>query len=371
MRLSSILQSLIVTVATIASLSSASAYEINNHADMSQRSAEMSFNGAFGLAKLARLGLKPAPIASDNQRFPLDTNLGPIPYCFGSDRPTDWQVTIPFNSLNYPTTQQVGNGVAQPDWVAAGGPKLTIAEFIRYGACYEDEEEPNPRSLSHFYNPQNDGVGAPNTSPTELALREPSSLDWMLKRGVGTTKTGTNHYTWMDARNNFYYALTGRNLDPQWPITGDVRREAAWGRTFQALGHIVHHLQDMGSPQHVRSDYHCNSTKECRDAWYNPLNTLGLYRPCGYETYFERQFNVVRGLAASATAPIVFGLPREFWNTNTDNALSTTNATRYMSAQEGLAAYTSTNFPSVGTDFLKRQSDQLYAVIPIEYGLSA
>ena len=75
----------------------------------------------------------------------------------------------------------------------------------------------------------------------------------MLKRNVSTGiagKAGINHYTWEDARNAFYYALTGRNLSESFPVFfPDVRRDAAWGRTFQSLGHVMHHLQDMGSPQ--------------------------------------------------------------------------------------------------------------------------
>lgn len=319
-------------------------YEINNHADMSQSSAQISvLNDLSTSGKLARLGLRVLPLADPRQRFPLDAGLGPIPYCFGSERPADWAVTIPYGSSNYPTTQR-DSGVAQPDWPALGGTLLSIAQFIRYGACYEDEEHP-AKSVSHFYNPQAGGEGS-NVLGVPIG---PNSLEWMLKRDAGpTTFTGVNHYTWMDARNNFYYALTGRDLDPQWPITGDVRREAAWGRTFQALGHIVHHLQDMGSPQHVRSDFHCNSVPECRESW---KAKLGAYRPSGYETYFDQQFDVVKALAQTATAPIVFGLPREFWNTRTNTDLSTPSVSGHLSPIDGLAAYTSTNFTSAGTDF--------------------
>jgi len=332
-----------------ASIACANAYEINNHADMSQRSAEVAEIGQTGNGKLARLGLRRLPVASDSQRFPLGTGLGPIPYCFGSARPDPWLVTIgDAGTVNALLAQPPKDSTtAQPDWMSnAGNVKLTIAQFIRYGACYEDEEHPYARSVTHFYNPQNGGVAAPSLTN----LREASSLEWMLKPGVGTSKSGSNHYTWQNARNYFYYALTGRNIDQSDPVT-DVRREAAWGSTFQALGHIVHHLQDMASPQHVRSDYHCNSVAECIEAYGGIVAYLPLYRPSGYETYFDQRFDVIKALAQSATAPMIFGLPREFWNVQSNNDLSSPSVSGHLTPASGLAAYTSTNFASEGQNF--------------------
>jgi hypothetical protein len=320
---------------------SLSAYEINNHADMSQTAAEFSVLGDNAPnGKLFRLGLKTRQLGDPGQTFSLSRtvqgfDLGPIPYCFGSNRPAQWKVTIPFGDSNFPSGQQDGT-VAQPNWLYGGTPQLTIAQLIRYGACYEDEEEPYARSISHFYNPQAQGASAP---------LGPSSLDWMLKRNPGSSlKSGDNHYTWMDARDSFYYALTGRKLDPSNPIAY-TDRQTAWGRTFHGLGHIVHHLQDMASPQHVRADYHCNSVKECQESWVIP------YRPSGYEVYWEARFNLIKNLAATASAPIMFGLPREFWNMRTDNDLATSNPTEHASANQGIALYTSTNFTSAGKDF--------------------
>jgi hypothetical protein len=331
------LPSMSLAIASSIFVSSVSAYEINNHADMSEVAVFISaVNDTSKNGKLSRLGLKPFLLTAPDQRFPLDASLGPIPYCFGSERPEPFKVT----TSTIPG-QQPNSGSAQPNWTAAGGTQLTIAEFIRYGACYEDEEEPFQRSISHFYNPQDQGAGAP---------LGPSSLDWMLKRNPGAdTKSGTNHYTWMDARDSFYFALTS-NTATAAAAFNDNNRRRHWGATFQSLGHIIHHLQDMAAPQHVRADYHCNSVAECQSGI---AGAVGLYRPSGYEKHFESapQVRFVQALAQSATVPIMFGLPREFWNMNTDDALTSFNPNRYMGAQEGLAAYTSTNFTSAGKDF--------------------
>jgi hypothetical protein len=329
----------IFLVATFFMFGQSQAYEINNHADMSQTAIVRSILGQeIGPnRKLFRLGLRAVDLDNTKQTFPLDADLGPIPYCFGSSKPEPWRVTMrdagEFAAVTARPAQDAS--VAQPGWMAVGGAKLTIAQMIRYGACYEDEEEPNIRSLAHFYNPQNGGAGL---SETGLPLG-PNSMEWMLKRDVSTGilgKAGVNHFTYMDARDFFYKALTT-------PST-DIARNRYWGLTFQSLGHIVHHLQDMGSPQHVRNDAHCTNPKFCREA-------LGLYRPSGYETYFEQRFQFVQSLASTASAPILFGLPREFWNMNTNDALATTNPAGPMGPDQGIAAFTSTNFTSVGKDF--------------------
>ena len=78
------------------------AYEINNHADMTQRALEISpFNSVAPTGKLARLGLNAFPLGDPRQLLPIDASLGPIPYCFGSARPKPWAVVID-NPANFP-----------------------------------------------------------------------------------------------------------------------------------------------------------------------------------------------------------------------------------------------------------------------------
>lgn len=213
------------------------AYEINNHADMSQTAANKSALAALNPAGtkiplLERLGLKsfPAALNDSRQTFPLDPALGPIPYCFGSERPEPFAVII-----NDPTKfpPQQDTSIAVPTWGTNNQrTQLTIAQFFRYGACFEDSESPDKKPLSHFYDPQHQGAAG---------LGGASSLEWILKRGVGNALTGQNHYTWQDARENFYNALT-RNPSGLNPGANEQARRFYWGATFQSLGHIVHHL---------------------------------------------------------------------------------------------------------------------------------
>jgi hypothetical protein len=195
------------------------------------------------------------------------------------------------------------------------------------------------RPFAHFYDPQHQGRGL-TVAGVQLG---PSSLDWVLKRDAGTTATGSNHFTYQDAREAFYKALTRRDAGGANSAADQARdRAEQWAITFQTLGHVVHHLQDMAQPQHVRNDQHCDSTVAFCG---------GLGNPSGYEKYIQGQSVLVRNLAATATAPMLFGLPREFWNINTNNAYQTTNTTTHAPIDQGLAAYTATNFVSAGTDF--------------------
>jgi hypothetical protein len=254
-------------------------------------------------------------------------------------------VTIPLGSPNYPTKQLSGR-VTQPAWVAGAGARLTIAELIRYGACYEDEETPVIRPFTHFYNPQN--AGAPLSMGVTVGS---SSPQWVLKPGldsnvlptsVGPLKKGKNHFTYTDARNSFFTALIANN--PSDAAASRQQRDEAWGKTFQALGHIMHHLQDMGSPQHVRDDSHCTAFA-CALAL--------VRRRSGYELYYEtkNQGDFIFELAQNAKSSRMFSMPHQFWNVKLDNALNTTNPTAEMNQAQGLAAHTSTHYPSAGKDF--------------------
>jgi hypothetical protein len=274
-----------------------SAYEINNHADMSQEAAIKSLLATNQGQKLVTLGLKRVTLIDPRQTFPLAQELPRNRFCFGETVNPDGSVTQ-------------DPAVAQPRWGAgvAGRHEMTIAELFRYGACHEDHATlaSGYRVFAHFYDPQNSGRGLESVDG-------PASISWTLQRGRGNATTQSNHYTYQDTRDYFYQALT-RGLAPGFSQAGnELARRELWGKTFQSLGHVMHHLQDMAQPQHVRNDDHCDAAL---------CAARGLKKPSGYEYYWRDQSALIRTLAASATAPMLFGLPREFWNINTTNALT-------------------------------------------------
>ena len=115
----------------------------------------------------------------------------------------------------------------------------TIEELVRFGADWEDSRSPL-QATRHFYNPVNGSKLLPLIGET--------SPDWALEdRGA---KDG-QAYSYRLMRRNFFKALTE-------PTKAD--RDTAWGLTFQTLGHVMHHLQDMAQPEHVRGDAHCDAS---------------------------------------------------------------------------------------------------------------
>jgi len=178
---------LVLSSAVLATSATVHAYEIDNHADVPDtaivRSVLRTDVGPAG--KLAWLGLGNLQPNSGKQTFPLKQiqpfgpALGSIPYCFGST-PPNWKVTIPFGDPIYPSGQKEGEDVLLPfPRDATTLPKLTIAQMIRYGACYQDEEEPKARALTHFFNPQDGGAAL---TVAGIVPAGPSSLHWMLQR---------------------------------------------------------------------------------------------------------------------------------------------------------------------------------------------
>ena len=312
----------------------AAGYEVINHMDMSSTAllrlttlvTDQSSNNTSPDGKLFRLGLKQTPLNSDNP-----------------------EVTSRFQKFpkNGPSTTEC----IFPD------PDQSIINLIRYGACYEDNAEAGAyRPFAHFYDPQHGGRGL----TVGGVSAGPSSPEWALNAVASGALTGTNHLSYVSARQAFYKALTRRELGFTAEQNNQLRRED-WGITFQALGHVVHHLQDMAQPQHVRNDQHCDGTTvPC-----GPINNTS-----GYEKFWQERANTIRSLAATATVPILFGLPREFWNVNIDDQLRTTNAPDHMSPQSGLAAYTSTNFVSAGTDFTIERNGATRTHLPAyDFGL--
>jgi hypothetical protein len=77
------------------------------------------------------------------------------------------------------------------------------------------------------------------------------SPDWVLE---DNGEVDGQEFSYRNAREHFYKALTS-------PLLSD--REENWGKLFQTLGQIIHHLQDMAQPQHVRNDAHLDLIERC------------------------------------------------------------------------------------------------------------
>lgn len=179
------------------------------------------------------------------------------------------------------------------------GKKQTIANLVRFGSAWEDDRRTIQGSL-HFFNPV-DGSGL-----TAFGVTAPSSPNFGLE---DVTDFGAGQpFSYKKGRNYIYQALVSPS---------EVDRAKYWGLTFQTLGHVAHHLQDMAQPQHVRNDLHCDQIFPCA---IPPLLYL-VFNPSGYEKWLLNNPPADSALGGyspvfSAGANTPFLTPRTFWTTS-------------------------------------------------------
>ena len=211
----------------------------------------------------------------------------------------------------------------------------TIEQLLQDGSRLEDSIFPTVRPSRHFYNPLT-GKGMDEGR----FLNQATSPEWALApRG----SISSQQFSYWDARQYLLDALTKPS---------DVDRKRAFGLTFQTLGQVIHHLQDMAQPQHVRNDAHCSVPVIC---W-----AVGLeHAPSFFERWTDDIRQTIVQRYANPTLPTLVGYditgsaftsafnsPRRFWHTELAGENSPVNG-------KGIAEFTNRNFVSAGTNFDK------------------
>lgn len=126
---------------------------------------------------------------------------------------------------------------------------LTPTQWMMEGSELEDGENINfssfssainsglsiGRPLNHFHQPISNSGLAGNDS----------AIYWSLTP-LGQQFPG-GQWSWNDAREYYFKALTSPTK---------AERDENWGKTFRALGQVMHLLQDSANPSHVRNDPH-------------------------------------------------------------------------------------------------------------------
>ena len=195
-----------------------------------------------------------------------------------------------------------------------------LSAFVGEGAFDEDVY---PRSLHHFYDPFNNaGLNIGGVS----ILGSRRSYEWALEE-LGAPIEGQHRSEW-DARA---FLRRGLTFNEGTPAESDFARRVALAEMFLSLGHVMHHIQDMAQPQHVRNDLHWDQYPY----FFNPL-----YDPSRYEAYTAERGPFVEVIAESA-APNFPGAsemkrPRDFWTNGSGS---------------GIAQYVNRNFVSKDTNF--------------------
>ncbi|MGK0296756.1 MAG: hypothetical protein ACI9XC_000349 [Gammaproteobacteria bacterium] len=198
--------------------------------------------------------------------------------------------------------------------------KTSIVRILTGGSVLEDA---GFRSAHHFYDPQNGGLGV------NVGLPSP---DWILESLILPVNGeeinisfGNQNFSYNDANDYYFRALT---------LPDEESRLVNIGLMFRSLGHVIHHLQDMAQPQHVRSDGHCDATNDFPSlAFFCFL--VGKHKPSYYEKYTNTRINNIPISTATSEIP-QFASARDFWENADGN---------------GMAEYTSRNFVSDGTNY--------------------
>jgi hypothetical protein len=198
--------------------------------------------------------------------------------------------------------------------------RTSIERILSGGAVLEDA---GSLSIHHFFDPQNGGSGS------SVGRRSPDwSLESVVTPGNGdeiNITLANQDFSYKDALEYFYLALTSSD---------EENRLVNFGLMFRSLGHVIHHLQDMAQPQHVRSDGHCDSLNDFPSlALFCFL--VGKHNPSYYENYTNTRFNDNPVSFTTSEVPQLASA-RDFWE-NSDHS--------------GIAEYTSRNFVSAGTNY--------------------
>jgi hypothetical protein len=207
-----------------------------------------------------------------------------------------------------------------------------IPKWVADGAADEDAIFPwdsgdNPtvaRFRDHFYNPLN-GSGYP--LPPPLAYPAP---DWALEdEGDCVFQT----LSWKDARDRYYDYFTKET---------PAARENGLALTFYTLGHVLHLIEDMASPQHTRMDSHGTDyffrgnrrlgSYECYTQDRLTDEMIGVYDQAAGQPYGRQSY----GAVYPETDVTSFYRARDFWHSPTG---------------KGLADYANGGFVTTGTNF--------------------
>ena len=178
------------------------------------------------------------------------------------------------------------------------------------GADFEDNK---PRPINHFFNPLTG-----NGLPIPLTYSAPV---WALSDDRIVLAQG---YTFRDARQAYYDSLTKPTA---------AQRDVASGTMFETLGHVLHLIQDMAQPQHVRNDIHYDKWQSTYSRYEKITDDVAASLPFnGYPNVYVK--NDSRSVASA----------RSFWQTGSNGASG-------VQIGKGLAEFTNRNFVSAGTNF--------------------
>jgi hypothetical protein len=321
-------------------------YETQTHAYLSYQGFQNSdLNNANSTALLQRLGLDrldaPQPFSPYwlALPFPEDFYFDNVP-----SGASPLQYERPATTYEWAQMQQLVNVGAMSSTTIGATPiqTLPIVNWVMRGAIREDDlaqdqydprngapPDPDPygpfnRVYNHFYDPINNRrftytatplVQCPTFLPESGGFCY-KSVDWAMGtvdafNSLAPDPNRHQHFSWADARNNFFLALVAERDANASGVREAAEREAdaeerlfRWASTFRALGDVMHLLQDAAQPQHTRNDRHDPDVAPPDQQGFEPFTNarlIGVAAASGTATLSGGQV-YVRGLSGN---PIV------------------------------------------------------------------
>lgn len=380
------------------------AYEVDTHAMLSSHAFDRSVLATNELRE--RLGIDrfddAAPFTVPNYITYSGARAGYLDF-----RQIDWDSS--FSTTNRRDVQEYDwrNMFSKPGetFRTSAGEQARLKAWLMRGAIREDDlraddydDAPVPdadpygefvRVFHHFYDPEHDRALATPVPCSALPSGNGTctkSPEWAFGvPNIATTGGGAsdanrrNHFTWADAREAQWCALT-RNFGLPTPISNAPQnaadRRLCWATMLKSLGHVLHLAQDLGQPQHVRNDRHNPPSalvffppfatlppRRTYELWTNYRSLLGIEvsvaeseRPYFQSLFAQQTFTPIN---VGLTYPIpAFSRPVHYF---TSRQVETGTDASSLRARRGLADFTMRTFFSEGTilspDFTLPPSD--------------
>lgn len=210
----------------------------------------------------------------------------------------------------------------------------TILKWLQKGST--DEDSPTCRAANHFHDPHplkawTDSYVTDSPAMIHAWCRDItpvwpqySNITWATgyksKAVKLTTPMDRQDMNWDNARSYFYSALT---------TPTPVNRDDYFVQTFRAVGQVLHLLEDMAVPAHVRNDFQSHLA-------FNGIRGNSVLAPLSWwGNAFEYYVKLNPGLIALAMPDVpAFPTPQvtDFWDTDSDGTVP------------GLAEFTNANY---------------------------
>ncbi|HOP46394.1 MAG TPA: hypothetical protein PK874_01920 [Desulfobacteraceae bacterium] len=232
-----------------------------------------------------------------------------------------------------------------------------IEDWITEGSYLEDK--PPCRASNHFHNPLKDWTESYMSDQTwyinwwcSSGEYPPQNINSAVHWATGYTApapgglkepTG-NQWDWDHAREHYYTYLTGRDFQNNQVADTREKREEYFAKCFQGLGQVLHLVQDMAVPAHVRNDFksHLEFQGITEETLIKPKKWFGDK----FEYYVE--YHIKEHLSGSIGGELPESSLTKFWDADiyTGQDPDTIN-----SQVIGLSEYTNMNFGSWSTIF--------------------